>query len=105
MLKIITRPMKFSMISRKSILPMVQHNLKSSSNTVASSTETSANKLTVWNVYGTPLTNIFLWGSITYMGLQVLWWKLEFAELIEETDNKIASLEKEIEILKKSKSY
>ncbi|CAG8447028.1 3354_t:CDS:2 [Dentiscutata heterogama] len=58
--------------------------LKSTANIVAPSTK----KLTVWNVYGTPLTNLFLWGSITYIGLQVVWWKLEFAELVEETDNK-----------------
>ncbi|CAG8688404.1 12234_t:CDS:1, partial [Dentiscutata erythropus] len=73
----------------------------STANIVAPSTGIDAKKLTVWNVYGTPLTNLFLWGSITYISLQVVWWKLEFAELVEETDNKVANLEKEIEILKK----
>ncbi|RIB07735.1 hypothetical protein C2G38_2213516 [Gigaspora rosea] len=83
--------------TRRTIKPPVISRLTSTANTVTSPTRMDAKKLTVWNVYGTPLTNLFLWGSITYISLQVVWWKLEFAELIEETDNKVANLEKEIE--------
>ncbi len=57
--------------------------------------------ITVWNVYGPPFVNCFVIGSITYIGLHVLWYKLAFIELQQEMNNKINELENKINSLKK----
>ncbi|RHZ80667.1 hypothetical protein Glove_134g213 [Diversispora epigaea] len=61
-------------------------------------------QLTVWMVYGTPLVNIFLWGSITFFSLQIAWYKLEFAEYKQLMDKKIVELEEQVEKLRRKKS-
>ncbi|CAB4390149.1 hypothetical protein RhiirA5_29541 [Rhizophagus irregularis] len=58
--------------------------------------------ITVWNVYGPPLVNCFLIGSITYISLQVMWYKLAFIELREEMENKVNELENKINYLRKN---
>ncbi|CAG8741937.1 17176_t:CDS:1, partial [Funneliformis caledonium] len=57
----------------------------------------------VWNVYGPSFVNCFVIGSITYIGLHVLWYKLAFIELQQEMENKMNELENKIKCLKKNK--
>jgi hypothetical protein len=80
---------------------------KSTSTTSTNTTEPSLipnENITVWNVYGPPFVNCFLIGSITYVSLHVIWYKLAFIELQEEMENKISELENRIEYLKKNKN-
>lgn len=58
--------------------------------------------VTVWNVYGPPFVNCFLIGSITYISLHVIWYKLAFIELREEMENKVNELENKIDSLRKN---
>src|SRR3954453_20155544 len=82
---------------------------KSTSSTSTNTTKhfttssTQNENITVWNVYGPPFVNCFLIGSITYISLQVIWYKLAFIELQEEMENKISELESKIDHLKKKK--
>jgi|SRR4051794_5289216 len=54
-------------------------------------------RLTSWQIYGTPITNIFLYGSITYLGLHLIHAKLDFKEHKEEMEEEIKKLEKEFQ--------
>jgi hypothetical protein len=77
-------------------------NKTSSSQSHTESTISARNEnTTVWNVYGPPFVNCFLIGSITYIGLHVIWYKLALIELQEEMENKISELENKIDFLKK----
>ena len=96
-------------LSRKIQTPIsLRFRQKSTSTTSTNTTEpftTTSKKnenITVWNVYGPPFVNCFLIGSITYIGLQVIWYKLAFIELQEEMESKVNELESKIDSLRKN---
>ncbi|CAG8536823.1 8149_t:CDS:1 [Acaulospora morrowiae] len=104
MLKYFSRSPRISTAPPRSPLFSVQYSRSKSTFDNASpppKQERIYNNLSVWDVYGTPLVNIFLWGSITYFSLQIAWYKLEFAEYVEVTEKKVATLEEEVGRLKK----
>ncbi|RIA83622.1 hypothetical protein C1645_833524 [Glomus cerebriforme] len=74
----------------------------SQSHAETSTNSTQNGNITVWNVYGPPFINCFLIGSITYISLHVIWYKLAFIELQEEMENKVNELENKIDSLKKN---
>jgi hypothetical protein len=73
-----------------------------STNTTSFSQPLTNENITVWNVYGPPFVNCFLIGSITYISLHVIWYKLAFIELREEMENKVNELESKIDSLRKN---
>ncbi|ORX88544.1 hypothetical protein K493DRAFT_319369 [Basidiobolus meristosporus CBS 931.73] len=52
--------------------------------------------LTFWQIFGGPLTNLFLWGSVTTVGLHFAWSKLYHLEYVEEMEAKVQLLENKI---------
>ncbi|KAK9762434.1 hypothetical protein K7432_011840 [Basidiobolus ranarum] len=60
--------------------------------------------LTFWQIFGGPLTNLFLWGSVTTVGLHFAWSALYHMEYVEEMEAKVQLLENNITAITQQKN-
>ncbi|TPX52324.1 hypothetical protein SeMB42_g01496 [Synchytrium endobioticum] len=57
--------------------------------------------LSVHDRYGRPLASFVVWTSLAFMGAQYLWIRLDFEEYRMREDDKLAALQREVDVWKK----